>query len=242
MQLHSTKIISSFLYILWWIGQTLKTFRTWICLNLGQLEKLEFSKIQINPLEKLVSFPSAFLESFTHRLLLNIFLLTHFSLFLYFIASRTLRSSSDCFGDNHPTGGDTCSERYASKALGWLCIFNMDSLGGLAPRASGTGKYLHKSCFIAFTPQEMKPTTPKDMDRAVLVMYYDCLPRQGSRPQRVLQGLSRNRLQRILSYIQCFFVHGRRQGKWERRWRWRKPGESWLPVWPGTGPRVKEAY
>ena len=55
MQLHCSRIISSFHYILQLIGQTSKAFRTWICINSGQLE--DFSKIQINLLEKLVQFP-----------------------------------------------------------------------------------------------------------------------------------------------------------------------------------------
>lgn len=84
MQLHSSKIISSFYYILRLIGQTSKTFRTWICMNSGQLE--DFSKMQINLLEKLVLFPSAFLKSFTFYLFLNIF---PFSLLLcIFILNR----------------------------------------------------------------------------------------------------------------------------------------------------------
>lgn len=62
MQLHSSKIISSFYYILRLIGQTSKTFRTWICMNSGQLE--DFSKMQINLLEKTCTISQCLPEIF----------------------------------------------------------------------------------------------------------------------------------------------------------------------------------
>lgn len=202
MQLHSAKIISSFHYILRWMGQNLKTFRTWICINPGQLE--DFSKIQINPLEKLVPVPSAFLESFTHPLFLNIFLLAHFSLFLYLMMGRTLRSSLEYFGDDQRPGGDICYDRYASQALGWPWVLNTEGLGGLASGASGIWKHLYKSCFIVFSPQEMEPKR-----RTLTELFMSCIiisspsravvPREGSRAS---QGTD-SKCSRLMSSAFC---------------------------------------
>lgn len=151
MQLHSSKIISSFYYILQSIGQTSKTFRTWICMNSGQLE--DFSKIHINLLEKFVLLPSAFLKSFTSNLFMNIFPV---SLLLFIFILNRQHDSVILFGifqrQDQPGASDICPDRYASKALSWLFLLNREDFDNNSPRVSEIWKHLYKSGFMVISP------------------------------------------------------------------------------------------
>lgn len=87
------------------------------------------------------------------------FLSAYFSAFLYLIAGRTLWFSLGYFKEDQPGGGETCPERYASKALKWLFWLNMEDFGGISSRASEIWKHVCKSALIVIPPQEMKRTT-----------------------------------------------------------------------------------
>lgn len=86
----------------------------------------------------------------------------------------------------------------------------------LPPEFGGIWKDLYKDFFIVFTPQEMKPATPKDADKAVPVLYYNFLPQQSNRPWRGFQGLSGNRLQMFSSNVQCFLSTEGEGGSWRK--------------------------
>lgn len=180
MQLHSSKIISSFYYILRWIGQTSKTFRTWICMNSGQLE--DFSKIQINLLVKLVLLPSAFLKSFTFYLFLNIF---PFSLLLcIFILNhwQDLRFSLGYFREDQPGGGEAYPDdmpasistelAFSIKHGGlWWHFLEHQKLGNM-----------YAKWFDSNPPTRGETHQSKDADAATHAMRYNLFPQLGNHP------------------------------------------------------------
>lgn len=180
MQLHSSKIISSFYYILRWIGQTSKTFRTWICMNSGQLE--DFSKIQINLLVKLVLLPSAFLKSFTFYLFLNIF---PFSLLLcIFILNhwQDLRFSLGYF--RGPTWRRwSLSWWYASISISTELAFSIKR-GGLWWHFLEHQKLgnMYAKWFDGNPPTRGETHQSKDADAATHAMRYNLFPQLGSHP------------------------------------------------------------
>ena len=183
MQLQCSKIISSFHYILQLIGQTSKAFRTWICINSGQLE--DFSKIQINLLEKLVQFPRPSWNLYISPLSEYFFLLADFSTFLYLIAIRTSGSFLGCFRDNQPTG-DTCPYRYGSKALSWLFTLNMKDfmLMAFSPELQVFGNIHIKMAFMgtSLTVQWLRLCTPNAGGT-------DLIPDQGTNTHPLQSGI-----------------------------------------------------